>query len=242
MLAMGPAIFAARTAPWERRTFPDWDSATTDKVLTDSPWARPLTVGFEYSAPPLGGRLQSDFLQIGLPGGLGLPSPFPGPRNRPAPGSEPIPQTGSTSVRTEAYLIVRWASALPVRQAMALEQFGRQGLGRPEVREMLETPPKDYVLEIAGFPAIAFPKGPDWLAEQLQHSAHVAVKGRRALSATACRVPPQGMHLAAEIRFPREEPFQLEDGQIEVTAAVAGMAIAARFKLRPMIYQERLEL
>lgn len=241
LLALAASAGAARAASWDRRPFPDWDSSVTDKVLTDSPWAHPLTVPFEYAAPPAA-RLQSDFLQIGLPGGWGIPSPFPGSGRRSTPGAGgSIPQTG-TSVRTEAYLTVRWASALPVRQAMALEQFGRQGLGRPDVRQALDAQPEDYVVEFCGWPAIAIPKGAEWLGEQLQQTARIAGKGRRPLAARSCRVPPHGTHLIAELRFPRDQAFQLEDGLVEVTASAAGLNVEHRFKLRPMVYNGRLEL
>ncbi len=133
-------------------------------------------------------------------------------------------------VRTEAYLVIRWASALPVREAMAAER-----------RRAVEPAPAEYMIEVAGFPAIAFPKAAA-LEEQLLKTAKLSVKGRRAVSAVSCRVPEHGMHLMAELRFPRDAGFTVEDGAIEFTAEAGGLRIGQKFKTRAMVYNGRLEL
>ena len=99
---LGAAPLAAADF-WEKQPFPHWTPVEVEKLLTDSPWSREVHCRFEYTPP--GRRLTSEF-QIGFPRGR-------------SGGS------GTPSVRTEVYLTVRWSSALPIRQALALQEAGR---------------------------------------------------------------------------------------------------------------------
>ncbi len=247
-MAAAPA-FAAPA--WEKKPFPDWDAECRDHVLTDSPWARQVTVPFDYSHPA-SRQFESGF-QIGLPGAGGWPSGIPGVggggwpggrTGRTDPGS--VPSGGRTGgatrpVRTENYLTIRWSSALPVRQALALEQWGRRGLDSSDARKLLEETPDEYIVGIGGFSVITLPKGAQDLEKQLAKSASILRKGHRPLRATSVTVPDHGNHLSAEIRFPRSEPIQPEDALVELVAEAGPMKIAAKFKLKDMFYRGRFE-
>jgi hypothetical protein len=231
---------------WEQDSFPNWTQDFVDKLLTDSPWAKPVTVAFEFQPAPK--QLQSDFFQIGLPGGPGWPTRIPGtgwpgggrtrgPRT-PAPG-----QGGENpSVRTEVYLTIRWSSALPIRQALALERWGRDGLQNPKAVEFLNHQEPDYVVEIFGLPAIMVPRGTRRLEEQLAKTATLFLKGHRPMQAASAEVPEYGEHLLATLRFPRFEAITADDGIMEFQASAGPMKIEKKFKLKPMVYRGRLEL
>jgi hypothetical protein len=136
------------------------------------------------------------------------------------------------AVRAEAVLTVRWASALPVRQAMAME-WPAEGLRG-------ESP--EYVLTVSGFPQNTMPKGARWLEAELLESARLTVKGRRAMRARAGYVPPHGTHLTAELRFAKEPALTEEDGVVEFFTEAGGMRIQQKFKLKEMTYQGQLSL
>ena len=72
------ALLPLAARNWDRAGFPDWSSDHIDKLLTDSPWARPHTLPFRFSAPPRLSQFNgaSHFDQIGEP--LGLPKGWPG--------------------------------------------------------------------------------------------------------------------------------------------------------------------
>lgn len=229
------APLAARNL--ERASFPDWSDEHVDKLLTDSPWARAVTLLFRFSAPPRQG-----FAQIGEP--LGLPKDWPGSASKPGAGRQTprIDDGNAPPVQTEIYLIMRWASALPVRQAMALHQFGRSGLQSAGAAELLRGNEAEYVFEVAGFPAGMIPQGVKRFEAELMDSATLLVKGRKAARALAASVPEHGRHLIATLRFPRFENVSDGDGFIEFSAKAGPMEMGQKFRLRDMSYKGRLEL
>jgi hypothetical protein len=232
------APLAARN--WDRATFPEWSADHVDKLLTDSPWARPTTLPFRFSAPARRPFTVSEFAQIGEPLGLpkGWPSGGPTTGNR----TPRIDDGNAPSVQTEIYLTTRWSSALPMRQAMALHQFGRSGLNSAKAVELLQGNPAEYVLEVAGFPVGMVPQGVRRFEAELLESSRLLLKGRKALRATASSVPEHGNHLIATLRFPRFENLSDNDGFIELAAQAGPMDILQKFKLRDMNYKGRLEL
>jgi hypothetical protein len=234
----GAAMSAGRN--WERGSFPDWPAEHVDRILTDSPWARPLTLPYRLSLPPVRRALPvSEFAQIGEP--LGLPKGWPGtgiPTGRGARAED----MAAPPVLTEIYLTARWASALPVRQAMALFQYGKSGVESARAVETLRDPGKEYVLELAGFPATAIVQGARRFEAELLESATLLMKGRKAVRATASSVPEHGNYLVATLRFPRMADLRPEEGHLTIAATAGPMAIEQKFKLREMTYRGRLEL
>ena len=220
---------------WDRATFPDWSPDHIDKLLTDSPWARPHTLPFRFSAPAPINR----FDQIGEP--LGFPKGWP--TSSPKPANNPIPSVqNAPPVQTEIYLTTRWSSALPIRQALALHQFGRAGLQSANAAALLNESPSEYVLDVAGFPVGSLPQGARRFEAELLQSATITVKGHKPIHATAVSVPEHGNHLIATIRFPRNENLNETTGFIEFTAHSGPMDIRQKFKLQDMTYKGRLEL
>lgn len=247
LAALGAAPLAA-AGSWERRPFPDWTSAEVDRILTDSPWAKPLTVAFELEPPPT--RLLSDFSDVGFPGRVGLPTGIPGVgwpgggrqgSGSPGPGSGQGGGGGS-SVRTEAYLTIRWSSALPVRQAVALDRWGRAGLDSPDAVAFLHGEESDYIVEAFGLPVIVVHKKVDQLENELVANAALLPKGRAPIRASSVHIPDYGQFLAITFRFPRDKSIDLDDGSVEFTATTAQFDFRKKFKLDPMVYGGRLEL
>jgi hypothetical protein len=232
------APLAARN--WDRATFPEWSDDHVDKLLTDSPWARPMTLPFRFSAPARRPFNVSEFAQIGEP--LGLPKGWPS--GGPTTGSRTprIDDGNAPPAQTEIYLTTRWSSALPIRQAMALHQFGRSGLSSAKAAELLQGNAAEYVLEVAGFPVGMVPQGVRRFEAELLESSTLLLKGRKTLRATAASVPEHGNHLIATLRFPRFENLSDSDGFIEFAAQAGPMDIRQKFKLRDMNYKGRLEL
>lgn len=186
--AAAPALYSRS---WQQPVYPHWNADFVERMLSDSPWAKPFTARFEFS------------------------------RDR-----------GTPSVRTEVYLTTRWASALPVRQAMALLQ----------AREAPEPQQTDYVIELAGFPATLVNLKPLILQRELAKSARLWVNGRKPIAPLDVDVPEHGMHLQATLRFPRWSDLGINDGAVDVIARTPWFGIEQRFKLKDMVYADRLEL
>ena len=154
-------------------------------MLTDSPWAKPTTVGV-------------------------------------------------AELRAEIYLTVRWASALPIRQALALHQSKA-----PETLEIVEP---EYVVEIAGFPTTVIRQGARRFEAELADSARITVAGRPSLKPVSASVPEHGMHLMATLRFPQFEGLDTKEGDVTIHATPGSLKVDQRFKLKDMVYDGRLEL
>ena len=237
-----------RADSWEKKTFPNWTADVVHQLLTDSPWAHPVSVPFEFQPTP-GGMLPSlsRSWQIGVPPSV---PDWPGRRSprttRPGPTTPgPTTPTGGGRrypVRAEVYLTVRWSSALPIRQALALERWGRRGVDQPEAVAFLKEPPSDLVLEIFGMPARLGAEGTKNLERDLKKTARLLLKGRRAIEPSTVEVPEHGEHLSAELHFPRLEPLSADMGTLEIHAAAGGLEIESKFKLKAMVYDGRLEL
>jgi hypothetical protein len=244
------AVGAGSTAlakSWEQPAFPDWNAEFVERMLTDSPWAKAITVTFrlQEQAHPL----RSDFSQIGMPPGIGLPR-VPGIPGVGFPGGSRLPTGGQPrssgesdgrGSRAEMYLTTRWRSALPIRQALAIQEFGRAGLDSPAALELLKRSQTEHVVEIFGFPTIVFPQGGAALEKQLSKTAQLNA-GSRHVRARSVEVPEHGMHLRATLRFARIADLATSDGVMRLTALAGSAKIDQQFKLKQMVYRGELEL
>ena len=135
-------------------------------------------------------------------------------------------------------LTIRWASALPVRRAMALQEFGRIGLDQPRAVELLSTEPDHFAIELAGLPQMLVSPA----LERDLRKARLVVPNRAPLSPLSVDVPSIGAQVNVTLRFPRVGNIDPEAGKIELLAQAGTLHIEERFKLRPMVYDGRLEL
>jgi hypothetical protein len=241
-LLLSIAAPTAFSKPWEDGKYPSWSAEDIDQLITDSPWARPWN---STVSVPLESKMISSYSQIG---GIGLPSRIPGVSwpggSRPgAPsGRGPVSNGGPLSLRLGVSATVRWASALPVRRAMVLQEFGRDGLEHPRALETLSRQDTDYVIELAGLPRNIAGGETEGIRKQLLKSARLSPAGKRSAGPASVEVPGYGNLVTATLRFPRISDLNTEIGTIEFSAALGAARIAERFKLRSMVYEGRLEL
>jgi hypothetical protein len=247
LAAVAPVL---RAASWEDHAFPDWTPEIVDKLLTDSPWAHPVSVPFEFQPSAQEPSSEFSFNQFQFPGSTRRPSGIPGigwpGGRRTDPTRIPVPsgrgsETKYPSVRAEAYLTVRWSSALPIRQALALERWGKRGLETPEAVEFLSAEEPNYVIEIFGLPASIASQGTKPLERGFTKTGRLLSKGSL-LKPIGVEVPEYGGHLSAELRFRRSDAIAADEGIVEFVAEGGPMKIATKFKLGNMSYQGRLEL
>ncbi len=248
MLAAAPVL---RAASWEDHAFPNWTPEIVDRLLTDSPWAHPVSVLFEFQPAAKESPSEFSLNRFQFPGSTRLPSGIPGVgwpgsrRTDPSPRI-PVPSgpgsgTRYPSVRTEVYLTVRWSSALPIRQALALERWGKGGLETPEAVEFLNQEEPDYIIEIFGLPASLAAQSVKPLEKDFARTARLTSKGRT-LKPASVEVPEHGAHLSAELRFRRADAITLDQGVVDFLAETGSMKIATKFRLNSMTYQGALQL
>lgn len=172
--------------------------------------------------------------------GIGLPR-IPGIGGQRDPGFPPTSAPGNSApvaLRVGVDLIVRWASALPVRRALALQGFGRDGMDQEKARAMLSEQPGEYVIELANIP-YAFVSSA--LERQLR-AARLSLPGARSMTPTAVELPTMGTHVTAKMIFPRLKNLNSDAGVAAFSVESGTLRIREEFKLRSMVYEGRLEL
>lgn len=223
----------ARGAFWERKQAAEWSEEEVRRMLTDSPWARVITVPLKLEKPaergpatwkdiPGAGPTLPDSTpggMIGSPvGGIGAPKPK-------------LPQ--------QAQIVVRWMSALPVRLALARHKYRDDAA---EVRRPLEREEDFYIIEVLGVPSLVAYRGPELIQTELHRSGYLRTKSGRLLRPDSTYVAVQGLFLGITIRFPKNEPLSVKDGWVECGGRSELFEFRQRFELRRMVYGGRLEL
>jgi hypothetical protein len=112
---------------WDEKPFQKWSDAEVERMLSDSPWARQVSVAL----PP---RLIES-------GGFG-------PQGR--GGSDNVGNLGPMPMRVR--VTISWRSALPVKQALVRGQAGLNGEVSAENNEFLTRDERFYVLGVTNVP------------------------------------------------------------------------------------------
>jgi len=226
MFAAAPLVRAAAAADWT-----EWSDKQVLRILTDSPWAHRRRVRLEWfrrePAPP---RAEE------IPGATG-------PNMRRPDGGNPIGGIGvpRTSLPLEADLILRWSSALPVRQARALYLFRAQQSPVRTLNELLEEQPEHAIFEIHGLPAQMAHKGAGTLELAASQGVRLRASRGRTLRPVKTRADLAGLTLDLYVHFDRAAVESL-GSEIEVEADLQIVKFRERFRLSSMVYEGRLEI
>jgi len=142
------------------------------------------------------------------------------------------PRAGSTGM-ISVMVHVRFETALPVRQAMAIVRVSDLPLTSASAQSVGE---KYYVVGISGLPRHLTGPAPYALSEE----AVLKFKGRAPIRAARSTVRPGGRLF---LYFPREgSPITVEDGAVEVEVKLPQFTIQQTFRLKDMVYHDKLEL
>ena len=220
----------ATPADWDKNQFPNWSEETLLRIVTDSPWAKVQKVDLTWRK-----RDEPQVTYKDIPG--------TSPRGASA-GAGPLGGIGAPKPKLpqDADLIIRWAGALPVRQAIALY---RQRHERPEIKnpsDLISAPQDGYVIEIFGVPAEVAHSGTESVEAIVQQSAWLRTKAGRTLRPSRVEAKLNGLNLTVLIHFPGREPFRLDDKEIECYADFQVFSVREKFKLSPMVYLGHLEI
>jgi hypothetical protein len=221
---------SAFAADWNKPAFPEWSEKTLLRVVTDSPWARAASVNLIWhkrDEQPLSPR--------------DIPGADP---NAQKVGGNPIGGIGvpRRTLPDKADLLVRWSSALPVRQAKALYKQRAGKLGPARLYELVGPAEPDYVVEIYGVPAEVAHSGAAGIEALAKQSATLRTGTGRKLRAARARVELTGATLTIFVHFPRNEPITAAERDVEFRADFTIFEVRERFRLNAMQYQGRLEL
>ena len=205
---------------WEKKDFTKWGKKELRKILRNSPWAREVRLSpgvAEWGQGPLG----SGETEEGSPNPLGG---ILGAGGR----TDNIPPTVN--------LIIRWHSALPIRQALVKQRFEDQAGTAPEARVFLQGQLPQYIVAVTGVP---------------RRLATIAYRPERALLKPGKKsdilldkveLRSQEGALNLYLFFPRTEPIGLEDKNVQLDFKLGPLKFNRKFKLKDMVFEGKLEL
>ena len=211
---------------WE--TNDDWSPDQVRQLLQDSPWARPAKVEFfGESGEGIGGGTRGG----GFPGSRGRGGGFPGG------GGIGFPDGGwgrlgplGVNNAFDSEVVARWRSARPMELALA----------RASGDEPRDENKRRYVVSLSGLPpAIAHVAQEP---ERLQHAASLALRDGTHLRPVRAEVLPRPGTPGVLFEFSRDREITLADRTVEFLLSADDFSVRARFKLKDMMYQGKLEL
>lgn len=238
ILAGGLHAGLMQGASWDKKSYREWSEEEVRRILTDSPWAKSKKVTLRLLGQPLRGverwkdipvpatkkqqpGVAPDFGQGSPVGGIGV---------------------GKPKVPTEAPLTVLWASALPIKQAMARTKFRGEEANSGQARTFVDKHENDYVVEAYGLPALVASTGVGVVQSAIFNSAYLRTRSGKVIRPGSVYVPVRGAKLVITMRFPRTEPITEKDGWVEVYAKSEIFEFRRRFPVKAMKYRGKLEL
>jgi hypothetical protein len=151
---------------------------------------------------------------------------------------------GGVTFSSEIELTVRWATALPIKQAKADLQYGKEA-GSPDAAKLLDREEKFYVAEIEGYPGTV-------TAEDVKAGSQLIVKGIPPIQsiqvdmgqANAAGRGSRGAGIF--LVFPKGQKdahvLKVDEGEIEVVVNAPGLKLKRKFKLKDMVFNGKLEI
>jgi hypothetical protein len=216
---------------WQKKEYVQWTDEEVRKVMTDSPWAKDITVSVPIGILGTGAQraaLENDS-STDTGGGRGG-------RTRRSAASGGSAGTGGDALLT---LNISWRSALPFRKALVRSRLGSASAIPPEGQQLISNDQQDYVVVVTGVPA----------------NMAAAIQNPGALDKTTLRAgkkPPiaaRSMDLQRRTQtvdiiymFPKTQPITTEDKEVEVVLNLGQIEAKRKFSLKEMVYNGKLEL
>jgi hypothetical protein len=211
---------------WEEKDFTSWSAQQVEKMLSDSPWAKQVTivVGSLREEGPGGGF---DGGAAGLGGGGG------GQRSA-DPGGATFQQLRRIPVS------VVWSSALPIRQALTRRRVGLDAPIPPDEQRKLSEAEPFYIVAIIGLPTRIAQSG---TIDELRDRTALKPGRKERIKPGDVRVFPAGERsVGLEFQFPKSAAIALEDKDVEFVTKMGEVDITKKFKLADMMVRGRLAL
>jgi hypothetical protein len=218
---------------WIKKEYPQWSDEEVRKMMTDSPWAKDVTVRAPASA--VGGRgSRGAGASAGADVEANAAGGARGGRGRSGRGGGGGDSDAGGESEVFLTLKISWRSALPMKEAV----LKSRGITLAEAQQALGLPEKEYVIVVSGLPMrlAAAVQNPS----QLQRSMLKAGKKTIALAAADFQQRTQTVDMF--LVFPRTEPLTVEDKEVEVVAQLGQLEARKKFNLKDMVYKGKLEL
>lgn len=211
-----PALASPAAEFWNEKKPEEWTEQEVKELLTKSPWAKPGDVHMFGGAG--GGLLNRN-------GAMNRSGTMTGTRPQ-RPGTMPNAPGDTPDLTYSA--IVRWQSALPIREALKEKPS-------PVFAD-------NYIIAVVGTMAMADPDADineqESRIEMMRQSTKLDHKGG---AIELANIEPR-KDLGTLFYFSREEPIKEKDGQVTFATKLGPLEVKAKFTVKEMMYRGKLEL
>lgn len=211
---------------WEVKDSKEWSEKQVRRMLTDSPWAQLYSITLDART---GGALAGGMEDAG---------------NSPTKNSDGTRAVGAgyggmdVPKAPTANLILRWHSALPLKQAIARHKAMTNSAAQAETTATAE---QSYLLGIEGIRSGMLPRGE---AAEVTKNLRLKIKNKPELQAAGIKFDPKTRILY--IAFPRGKDggpvIEASDGEVEVDLKLGSKKVSRKFRLKDMMYKGKLEI
>jgi len=244
-LAVSAVLFAAclwAADFWQSKPYTEWNDKDVKKMLDGSPWSKETSV-----ATADGDSIAGNAGKRGsrTPGTMGEANPVdrssengleePGKPGRSGGNSDGVAIPTMT-------VIVRWQSALPVKQALARAKYGSEVSTSPEANKLIETVEPNYIIVVSGLMRTLFQADSGVVKAAVLNASELAVKGKDPIHPVDFMVQPSGRGVDAYFAFPKSAAFSPDDKEVEFTAKFRAITVRQRFQFKNMVINGKLEL
>ena len=241
----GGTLWAAD--PWKsNKKYTDWSEKEVRKVLEKSPWAKTATITlFSGSGFGTGPGTAGDY---GSPPS-GEPTPGAASGGQPTtPGGGSNPGQGGFGGNRYLQVLVRWQTALPVRQAEARRQIQAERITPEQAEQLFQQIPGEYVVMVGGMSRAAMGGTTE---EKVKARTYLKTGDKQRIMVQEMRMSqgqaPNTSKSEAQVPdmffvFPRAIPIELRHKSVEFVTELGQVKIKKKFKLKNMLFGGKLEL
>ena len=145
----------------------------------------------------------------------------------------------------ELNLIVRWQTALPVAQALVKTQYGSEAATSPDAQKRLQPETTAYVIWVSGLSGNMRPRD-DAGKKELLSQTTLSAKDKDSIAAEDIVYGGGGRggfgNFDAHFVFPRKTAFTVDDKEVDFVAKFGKTVVKAKFKLKDMVVNGKLDL
>ena len=219
---------------WTEKDFTSWSDTEVEKMLTDSPWSREVTIVLSVIERPGTGRIG------------GNERAFPWNPNvaeavELASRGAGLPSSEANGVR-RATVTVSWIRALPVKQALVRSRIGINAAIPPEGQELLWKTEPYYVVSVSELPRLFGALSQDIPAVLAE--TELKRRNKEPISPDSVRFFQNDPDRSIQVMywFSKIDPITLDDKDVEFVTKLGGIDIKKKFKLKDMVFGDQLEL
>lgn len=218
---------------WDVKDFSTWSDKEVDQMLTDSPWSHEVVI----LTPNLSLTSRVGGLSGGVVGnGTGRAGRAAAGGGVAGDGAGNLGGGSFLSSPERTRLVVRWTSALPVKQALARKR-PVEGAEASDPQRLAETE-AFYRFAILGIPfgqAVGS-------ASELQGATLLKRKNGAPIRPVNVNFTYEDDLLTIEFSFARTDAITLEDREVEVVTRLGTSDLKAKFKLKDLVIGSQLAL